>query len=39
MLMTTGKRPVPVAQYETAIALRHMALMQDYLPKFAVICM
>ncbi|EOV4132521.1 tyrosine-type recombinase/integrase [Yersinia enterocolitica] len=34
MLMTTGERPVPVAQYETAIALRRMALMQDHLPKY-----
>lgn len=34
MLMTTGECPVPVAQYETAIALRRMALMQDHLPKY-----
>lgn len=32
--MTTGERPVPMAQYEMAIALRRMALMQDYLPKY-----
>lgn len=34
MLMTTGEHPVSVAQYETAIALRRMALMQDHLPKY-----
>lgn len=34
MLMTAGERSVPVTQYETAIALRRMALMQDHLPKY-----
>jgi len=34
MLMMTGDRPVPVTHYETAIALRRMALMQEHLPKY-----
>lgn len=32
--MTSGARPVPITHYETAIALRRMALLQPYLPKY-----
>ncbi len=34
MLMTSTDRPVAVTQYETALALRRMALLQPYLPKY-----
>jgi integrase len=34
MLMTAGDSPVPATNYETAIALRGMALLQPYLPKY-----
>lgn len=34
MLMTSCERPVAVTQYETALALRRMALLQPYLPKW-----
>ncbi|MBK0167470.1 tyrosine-type recombinase/integrase [Klebsiella sp. S69] len=34
MLMTAGDNPVPATNYETAIALRGMALLQPYLPKY-----
>lgn len=34
MLITSGERPVAVTSYETAIALRRMAMLQPYLPKY-----
>ncbi|WGE30848.1 tyrosine-type recombinase/integrase (plasmid) [Edwardsiella tarda] len=34
MLMIAGDSPVPATNYETAIALRGMALLQPYLPKY-----
>ncbi|HCP8550586.1 TPA: tyrosine-type recombinase/integrase [Escherichia coli] len=34
MLMIAGNSPVPATNYETAIALRSMALLQPYLPKY-----
>lgn len=34
MLMIAGNSPVPATNYETAIALRGMALLQPYLPKY-----
>lgn len=34
MLMTQGEGRVPVTHYETAIALRRMALMQEHLPMY-----
>ncbi|KGT88757.1 resolvase [Erwinia typographi] len=34
MLMTSGEHPVPVTPWETAIALRRMALLQPCLPKY-----
>lgn len=34
MLMVSGERPVPVTHDETAIALRRMALLQLYPPKY-----
>lgn len=32
MLMTSSDRPVAVTQYETALALRRMAVLLHYLP-------
>lgn len=34
MLMIAGSSPVPATNYETAIALRGMALLPPYLPKY-----
>lgn len=34
MLMTSSEWPVAMTQYETALALRRMALLQPYLPKY-----
>lgn len=34
MLMIAGDSPVPATNYETVIALRGMALLQPYLPKY-----
>lgn len=34
MLMNTGQVSAPVNDYETALALRRMALLQDHLPKY-----